>query len=82
MNKKTKAKILPIFFPRPEGLEKKMKTELIALIDAGTKTLNSQSCVLAKAKNELARLKEQLKELKQCRAPQVVKSGTPATEPI
>lgn len=79
MSKKTKAKILPIFFPRPEGLEKKAKTELIALIDAGTKTLNSQSCDLAKAKNELARLKEQLKELKPKKAAKVV---TPATEPI
>lgn len=79
MNKKTKtkAKILPIFFPRPEGLEKKTKTELIALIDAGTKTLNSQSCDLAKAKNELARLKEQLKELKPKKAAKVV---VPATE--
>ena len=79
MSKNTKAKILPIFFPRPEGLEKKAKTELIALIDAGTKTLNSQSCDLAKAKNELARLKEQLKELKPKKAAKVV---TPATEPI
>lgn len=79
MNKKTKtkAKILPIFFPRPEGLEKKTKTELIALIDAGTKTLNSQSCDLAKAKNELARLKEQLKELKPKKSAKVV---VPATE--
>lgn len=81
MNKKnkTKAKILPIVFLRPEGLEKKAKTELIALIDAGTETLNSQSCDLAKAKNELARLKEQLKELKPKKAAKVV---TPATEPI
>ena len=81
MNKKskTKSKILPIFFPRPEGLEKKTKTELIALIDAGTRTLNSQSCDLAKAKNELARLKEQLKELKPKKAAKVV---VPATEPI
>ena len=79
MSKKTKAKILPIVFPRPEGLEKKTKTELIALIDAGTETLNSQSCELAKAKNELARLKEQLKELKPKKAAKVV---TPATEPI
>lgn len=77
MSKKTKAKILPIFFPRPEGLEKKTKTELIAMIDAGTKTLNSQSCELAKAKNELARLKEQLKELKPKKAANVV---VPATE--
>ena len=77
MSKKTQAKILPIFFPRPEGLEKKTKTELIALIDAGTKTLNSQSCDLAKAKNELARLKEQLKELKPKKAAKVV---VPATE--
>ena len=81
MNKKsrTKSKILPIFFPRPEGLEKKTKTELIALIDAGTRTLNSQSCELAKAKNELARLKEQLKELKPKKAAKVV---TPATENV
>ena len=79
MSKKTKAKILPIFFHRPEGLEKKAKTELIALIDAGTKTLNSQSCDLAKAKNELARLKEQLKELKPKKAAKVV---TPATENV
>ena len=82
MSKKTKAKILPIFFPRPEGLEKKTKTELITLIDAGTETLNSQSCELAKAKNELARLKEQLKELKRVRAPEIIVSGTPATEPV
>lgn len=79
MSKKTKAKILPIFFPRPEGLEKKAKTELIALIDAGTETLNSQSRELAKAKNELARLKEQLKELKPKKAAKVV---TPATENV
>ena len=50
---------------------------MIALIDAGTKTLNSQSCDLAKAKNELARLKEQLKELKPKKAAKVV---VPATE--
>ena len=79
MSKNTKAKILPIFSPRPEGLEKKTKTELIALIDAGTKTINSQSCDLAKAKNELARLKEQLKELKPKKAAKVV---TPATENV
>ena len=79
MSKKTQAKILPIFFHRPEGLEKKAKTELITLIDAGTRTLNSQSCDLAKAKNELARLKEQLKELKPKKAAKVV---TPATENV
>lgn len=74
MNKKskTKSKILPIVFLRPEGLEKKTKTELITLIDAGTETLNSQS-------RELARLKEQLKELKPKKAAKVV---TPATENV